>query len=215
MSSHTFPEAGTNCLLTEAVAERSGQNLTACYQCRRCTAGCPVGGENGAAPDRLIRTILLEDKDAALRDPLIVKCIACYTCGTRCPNVIQTARIAETLKQMAREAGLKLPLPNITDFHDAFLASLKRRGRFHELEGMAAYQAKVASRELAGGKFRAVFNDLLGQVRLGMALLKKKRVHMGVAAIKRRSEIKALFVKARQVKKTMLQKPKEQFAKKH
>ncbi len=208
MSSRKLPEAGANCFLTEAVEKRSGQRLTACYQCRRCAAGCPVGGEIGTAPDRLIRMILLGDRDAALRDPLIVKCIACYTCGTRCPNAIQTARVAETLKQMAREAGRELPLPRITDFHDTFLASLKRRGRFHEIESMAAYQAKITARELARGRFRAIFDDLAGQVRLGMAMLKKKRMHTGQTAIKRRSEIKTLFAKAGQIKKTTFQKHK-------
>ena len=48
--------------LAQEVARRSGQNLLACYQCRRCAAGCPVGEESGVTPDRLIRMILLGDE---------------------------------------------------------------------------------------------------------------------------------------------------------
>ncbi|MCC6346414.1 MAG: heterodisulfide reductase subunit C-like protein, partial [Nitrospirales bacterium] len=36
-------EAGRAKPLLQEIMERSGQNLLACYQCRRCAAGCPVG----------------------------------------------------------------------------------------------------------------------------------------------------------------------------
>jgi heterodisulfide reductase subunit C len=63
-----------------------------------------VGEETGyVTPDRLIRMILLGDREKALSDGLVWKCVSCYTCGTRCPNEIQTARITETLKQMSRK----------------------------------------------------------------------------------------------------------------
>jgi heterodisulfide reductase subunit C len=78
--------------LAEEVVRRSGQNIMACYQCRRCAAGCPVGDETGITPDRLIRLIILGDRDAALQNKLVWQCVSCYTCGTRCPNEIQTAR---------------------------------------------------------------------------------------------------------------------------
>ena len=84
------------------VVERSGQNLYACYQCKRCAAGCPVGEETGyVTPDRLIRMITLGDQENALNNQLVWKCVSCYTCGTRCPNNIHSARITETIKKMA------------------------------------------------------------------------------------------------------------------
>src|SRR5512143_1713551 len=89
--------------LAQEVARRSGQNLLACYQCRRCAAGCPVGQESGVTPDRLIRMLLLGDAQGAIDNLLVWKCLACYTCGTRCPNNIQTARITETLKQISKK----------------------------------------------------------------------------------------------------------------
>ena len=52
-----FKPESANSLMKE-VMERSGQNLTACYQCRRCAAGCPVGEETGfVTPDLLIRMV--------------------------------------------------------------------------------------------------------------------------------------------------------------
>src|SRR5450759_83060 len=107
--------------LVKEVMKLSGQNLQACYQCRRCAAGCPVGEEAGVTPDRLIRMILVGDREAALNNLLVWKCVACYTCGTRCPNNIQTARITETLKQMGKEAHLDPLKPRIADFPSSFM----------------------------------------------------------------------------------------------
>ena len=58
--------------LVQEVMDRSNQNLLACYQCRRCAAGCPVGEETGyVTPDRLIRMIVLGERDTALNNHLV------------------------------------------------------------------------------------------------------------------------------------------------
>jgi heterodisulfide reductase subunit C len=191
-------EAGTSLPLVEEVTKRSGQNLLACYQCRRCAAGCPVGEETGVTPDRLIRMVLLGDRDAALNNLLVWKCVACYTCGTRCPNSIQTARITETLKQMAKEAKLESPTPRIADFHNSFMIATKHFGRFNEIEGMAIYETKAAVKDITRGRLKAFFDDLVSQARLGAAMTKKKRMHFGLDKISRLSEVKALFEKAKE-----------------
>ncbi len=183
--------------LLEEVTRRSGQNLQACYQCRRCAAGCPVGEETGITPDRLIRLILVGDRDAALNNLLVWKCVACYTCGTRCPNNIQTARITETLKQMSKEAHLKPLTPRIADFHNAFMTTTRHLGRFNEIESMAIYETKTLFKELAKGKVKAVIDEIVSQGKLGAAMTKKKRMHFGVDKVKNLSEVKALYKKSK------------------
>lgn len=183
--------------LLQEVEERCKQDLNACYQCRRCAAGCPVGEETGVTPDRLIRMILLGDRETAMNNLLVWKCVACYTCGARCPNNIQTAKITEALKQMGKKAGLKPCKPRIADFHDAFMTSTSHFGRFNEIEGMAIYETKTAIKELLQGKLKAVLDEMVSQAKLGTAMAKKKRMHVGVDMIKNRSELKALFKKAK------------------
>lgn len=183
--------------LLEEVARRSGQKLQACYQCRRCAAGCPVGEETGMTPDRLIRLIVVGDRDAALNNLLVWKCVACYTCGTRCPNNIQTARITEVLKQMGKEAGCKPLTPRIADFHNAFMTSTGHLGRFNEIESMAIYETKTLFKELAQGNLQAVFGEMKSQGRLGAEMTKKKRMHFGIDRVKNLSEIKALYKKSK------------------
>ncbi len=186
--------------LVRDIMERSGQNLLACYQCRRCAAGCPVGEETGVTPDRLIRMILLGEKEEALNNLLVWQCVACYTCGTRCPNNIQTARITETLKQMAKEAHCEPLKPRIADFHGSFMKATGRVGRFNEIEAMGMYEAKTAFKELKKGDLKSVINEMTGQVKLGMRMMKKKRMHFKVDKVKNVAEVKALYKKSGQGK---------------
>lgn len=184
--------------LLQEVMDRSGQNLLACYQCRRCAAGCPVGDETGVTPDRLIRMILFNEKDDAFNNLLVWKCVACYTCGTRCPNNIQTARINETLKQMSKEAHIEPLNPKVAALHDAFLTSVSHFGRVNELEFMGLYEIRNTRSELKrGGGWKAVVDEMKKQARLGISMMKKKRIHFRLDKIKRRSEIKRLYKKAK------------------
>ena len=191
-----YETAASTSLLAE-VARRSGQNLQACYQCRRCAAGCPVGEETGVTPDRLIRLVVLGDREEAVNNLLVWKCVACYTCGTRCPNNIQTARITETLKQMSKEAHCAPLTPRIADFHAAFMTSTRHLGRFNEIESMAIYETTTVFKELAKGRLKAALDELLSQLRLSAVMTKKKRMHFGVDRIKNRAEVQALFNKAK------------------
>jgi heterodisulfide reductase subunit C len=181
------------------VMKRSGQPLTACYQCRRCAAGCSVGDETeNLTPNILIRMVVLGDREAALNNALVWKCVACYTCGTRCPNDIQTARITETLKKMGKVAHLEPLEPQIADFHDAFVQSGLRWGRVNEMAFMGAYEMKFALRKIKTMDFGAIADELKNQARLGLEMTRRKRMHFGFLMTKGRSEIKALERKSKQ-----------------
>lgn len=184
----------------QEVMERSGQMLTACYQCRRCAAGCSVGDETGCfTPNLLIRTVVLGDRETALSNPLVWKCVSCYTCGTRCPNDIQTARITETLKKMAKEAHAEALLPKVKEFHDAFVESGVRWGRVNEVEFMGIYEIRAALREAGLKNYDAIIEEIKTQARLGLTMFKKKRMHTGFLMTSGRKEIKALYKKAQQM----------------
>jgi len=183
--------------LIQEVTDRSGQNILACYQCRRCAAGCPVGNETGVTPDRLIRMIIFGEREEVLNNLLVWKCVACYTCGTRCPNNIQTARINETLKQISKEVHIEPLLPKVAAFHDAFLKSTSHFGRVNELEFMGLYEMQNAKRALKhGGGWKAVAGQMRDHAKLGILMIKKKRMHFRLNRIKRLSEIKRLYKKA-------------------
>ncbi|MCB2169668.1 MAG: 4Fe-4S dicluster domain-containing protein [Deltaproteobacteria bacterium] len=180
------------------VMDRSGQNLSACYQCRRCAAGCSVGDEtNFFTPNLLIRMVVLGDRQRALNNELVWKCVSCYTCGTRCPNDIQTARITETLKKMAKAEHLPPLQPKIADFHDAFVKSGIRWGRVNEMEFMGAYEMKFALRNIKARRFGAILDEIKTQAGLGMKMTQLRRMHFGFLIAKGRKEIKTLQRKSK------------------
>ncbi|HTZ17618.1 MAG TPA: 4Fe-4S dicluster domain-containing protein [Dissulfurispiraceae bacterium] len=190
-------ETETTGSLSSEVAARSGQNLKACYQCRRCAAGCPVGDDTGVTPDQLIRMIILGLKEEAMNNLLVWKCVACYTCGTRCPNNIHTAKITEALKHMIKEQHLDPVVPKVANFHSAFLTSTSHFGRVNEMEFMAIYEMKNAKNELAKGRIKAILDEIMAQVGLGKVMMKLKRVHFSIDKIRGTGEIRRLFARAK------------------
>jgi len=182
--------------LVSEISERSGQNLSACYQCRRCAAGCPVAEETGyITPDRLVRTILLGDREKALSNELVWRCVSCYTCGTRCPNSIQTARITETLKKIGKEEHASPLRYKVAHFHSSFVRAGLRWGRVNEVEFMGSYETKNAWWNITRFKLKDIYDELLYQARFGLAMMKLKRMHFGFLSAKGRKEIKCLAKK--------------------
>ena len=192
-SSQIIYNADASLTLVKEIMERSGQNLLACYQCRRCAAGCPAGEESGDTPDRLIRMILLGEGEAARNNPLVSKCIDCYTCGARCPNSIHSARITETLHQMSKEAHRSPLKHQMIFFYDAFMTSVKHWGRFNEIEAMVIYETKSTLHRMFKGQLHAVCAELSSQVKLGVALIKRGRMHFTLDRISKRKAVKSLF----------------------
>ena len=84
----------------EKVQELSGQNLLACYQCGKCSAGCPAVSEMDILPNQIIRFAQLGLKDELLQSKSIWTCASCFTCNSRCPKGINIAEIIEALRQI-------------------------------------------------------------------------------------------------------------------
>ena len=187
----------------EEVENRSAQNLTACYQCRKCAAGCPVADVTGITPDQLIRKIILGDRQGALENKLVWQCVSCYTCGARCPNNIQTARITITLKAMAKEEGLRPLSPKINMFHESFSSAMKHFGRLNELEFMGIYEIKNIFKYLFKFDLKGLFLEIKNQAELGFNLTRKKRMRYTPDWVRGRQELKGIFKRAEEKKKIL------------
>jgi len=82
------------------VEELSGQNLLACYQCGKCSAGCPAVSEMDILPNQIIRYAQLGLKNELLQSKSIWICASCFTCNARCPKGINIAEIIEAIRQI-------------------------------------------------------------------------------------------------------------------
>lgn len=184
-------------VFTREIMARSGQNITACYQCKRCASGCPVAEETDmVTPNRLIRMVVLGDIENALTNKLTWSCLFCHTCGTRCPNNIKTGRIADTLKKVALDAGIDPKQPKYKNFHRAFFNYSIRRGRINEIGMMNEFQLRNIWDHLKKRNYIAILSEIISNSTLAWEMFKRKRLHLSFHSSKGRDEISRLYKKS-------------------
>jgi len=120
----------------------SEQKLNRCYQCGKCTAGCPFSFAYDVPVNQIMRFVQAGQKEAALNCKSIWLCATCKTCTARCPNNIDVARVMDVLRHIARREN-RVGVDRVRKFWDSFLASVQANGRLFETGVMAGYMAKT------------------------------------------------------------------------
>ncbi len=152
-----------------------------CYQCQKCSAGCPVTFAMDYKPNQIMQMVSLGMKERVLSSRTIWVCASCYTCTTRCPNEIDIAGVMDHLRQDALREGVTPSEKEIPIFHSAFLESVRAHGRVHELGMMARYKMKT-------GKW---FDDL----KLGWKMFQRGKLKLFPSRVHQKKEIADLFQK--------------------
>src|SRR4030042_2855900 len=94
------------------IAEISDQRISDCYQCGRCTAGCPFAKFMDLSPNQVIRLIQLGMREEVLKAQGPWFCAACLVCQTRCPKGVDIPRVMEAVRVIhlrAKECILDIP----------------------------------------------------------------------------------------------------------
>lgn len=136
----------TDSAFLNETGRRSGTPVGACFQCHKCSSGCPAGPEMDLLPSQVMRMIHLGEKDIVLESKAIWVCSSCQACSTRCPMGIDIAGVMDTLRMMAVERKVALGDARVSHFNKAFLTSVRWQGRVFEAGMMALY--KWLSRDL-------------------------------------------------------------------
>lgn len=90
----------------EIMSHAMGERLNQCYQCTKCTAGCPIAEiDENYNPRRLMRMAILGMREEVLKSPELWMCLQCYTCQERCPQDVKISEVITVLKNIAFEAG--------------------------------------------------------------------------------------------------------------
>lgn len=163
----------------DQVSALSHQNVSRCYYCLRCSAGCPAAYAMDFAPAQILRMVQLGQKDALLQSSAIWLCIGCETCGTRCPNEIHAGAVIDALRQLTLKEGVEPAERSVHKMHVAFLDSIRVWGRLHELTMII--QHKITSL------------DLLSNLDMGLDMFLRGKIHPLPKRIAGRDEIKRLF----------------------
>jgi heterodisulfide reductase subunit C len=124
------------------VQQRSGTPVSACFQCHKCSTGCPIGPDMDLLSSQVMRLIHLGAAEEVLESKAIWLCASCEACSTRCPMGIDVAAVMDALRMMAIDRKVALPDGRGKHFHRAFLGSVRRHGRVYEMGMMTAYKLR-------------------------------------------------------------------------
>jgi heterodisulfide reductase subunit C len=165
--------------LIDEVEHHSGEPVSRCYQCRKCTIGCPLAFAMDVMPNQVMRMLQLGLEDEVLGSKTIWLCASCQTCTTRCPNDIDIAHLMDSLRQLGREKQVPPGEKNVVKFHDAFLSSVRRNGRVFEL-GMV-------------GQYKLSALDLFSDTAIALKMLKRGKLKFLPEGIRGKREVRQMF----------------------
>ncbi len=163
----------------EEVVDASKVDIRACYQCRKCSAGCPVVSAMDILPNQVIRQIQYGRREKVLTSGSIWICASCHTCSVRCPNDIDFAQVMDSLRHIALRSGISAGEKGIPVFHKAFLDSIKSAGRIHELSLILRFKLKT--------------RDFLKDAGLGWQMFRRGKIKVFPQSFTGGKEVKAIF----------------------
>ena len=174
---------------TSALESNLAGDLLNCYQCGKCTAGCPISAHMDLVPNQVMRLLQLGQEERALRCQAIWQCVSCQTCSARCPKEVDCAGAMDYLRQKALEEGSFSPAQQpIVIFQKAFLENIRRNGRINELELTARFKAGVFLRTRQAGW---LFKD----AGLAPQLRRRNRIHFTAEKASDRGLVERIFAR--------------------
>jgi heterodisulfide reductase subunit B len=150
--------------LAREIAAELNENVYLCYQCAKCTSGCPLANEFDLAPNQVLRALQLGEDECVLNSKTIWLCACCHACVTRCPHEIDLPRINDHLAMEAKKRGIKSKVPEIVLFREVFLRNVRLLGRMHEVSLIGEMNLRT----------RQPFKD----VPLGLRMLLKRKIKL-------------------------------------
>ena len=148
--------------LARRVREETGANVFLCYQCAKCTSGCPLAEFFDWQPNQVMRAVQLDDTDIALGSETTWLCASCQACTTRCPQGLDIAKVMEFLTREAVAQGVKPAVPEVAKFDSAFLREIRLWRRAYELGLMAELKLRTGR--------------LTQDIDLGLRMLRKRKM---------------------------------------
>lgn len=160
----------------------SGSEAKKCYQCGKCSAGCPVAFAIENTPRQIMRFLQLGMIDQALKSQTIWLCASCWTCSERCPQQVDIASVMESLRIQAKEKGY-ITEKKIDIFHELFLKSVKNYGRVYEL-GLILGSNIIGLQPLKDAEF-------------GLPMFSKGKISLLPHKIRTQGEVRKIFENVR------------------
>lgn len=160
------------------IEKEAGTSINLCYQCGKCTAGCPVAFAMDYPPRQIIRFMQLGLPGEALQADSIWICATCETCSARCPRGVDIASLMDACRREALATGIVTD-KKVAVFNEAFLSGVKNFGRTYEAGLLLQHNLKTMQ----------PFKD----TELGLPMMKRGKVGIFPEKIKGRDAVKQIF----------------------
>ncbi len=181
----------------ERIEKLAHTKVVDCYQCGKCSAGCPMAGEMDFPPSMIIRMLQCAQVDSAQPDRAasassIWQCVSCLTCSARCPKSVNIAGVMDAMKEISLEKNcVHKKFKRVVAFQKSFLDAIYRNGRTNELEMVVEY------------KIRGFLGDFsllaaLKDAELGPKMLALGKLHLKPGSpVKNKALVRRIFEKCK------------------
>ena len=129
--------------LSDKIEKITSQSTLQCYQCGKCSAGCPVRDYMDDSPNRVVRLVQLGFDESALQSSTIWLCAGCLTCSSRCPQNFDLAKFMDAMREISLQEKIAGNEKDTVQFHKAFLNQIKKHGRAFEFGFIREYKIKT------------------------------------------------------------------------
>lgn len=165
----------------------SGTSVRRCFQCGKCSAGCPMATFMEHPPNRVVRLLQLGEWKRILEGRSIWYCASCETCSTRCPNKVHLAAIMDALRKLSWDAEGPSKESYVQLANKIFLDNIRSYGRQYEMRLAAVFNVK-------SGQF-------LKDMMLGPKLISKGKLKMFHKKNRNMGEIEQIFARIEEMRK--------------
>lgn len=168
-----------NAKLTRLLS-KAGVRQYDCYQCGKCTAGCPMSHAMDIKPRGVMRCMQTGALDSVLKSNTIWLCTGCHTCVDRCPHDVDIPSVIEQARYMAASEG-KIRRRSII-LNELFVMNLRLFGKNHEM--------------ILAGLYNMLSLDVLQDMGSLPHMFKHKLIRLTPHQVKNSKEINKLFERA-------------------
>lgn len=169
--------------LSGEVLEHTEVKVNHCYQCGKCSAGCPLSEEMEYPPSYVMRMLQTENpslEEKVLRSFTIWVCLNCEMCYARCPMSIDIPKMMDFLREKSlKERKTNPKAREIIALHKSFLDSIRYTGRLYEIGLLAGYKTRTLK----------IFDDM----ELAPKMMKRGKLNIIPELIKGRSGVASIF----------------------